>query len=120
VAPVHPVGQARLLQRHRRGRVAQRPPARAARPFTCGPYPNQINRSCELLQPLPLPIPAGAIAAPLPSTSARMCVPGFAARFSFAEGRRNPSARHIYPRHSICLDVRRPGTEFRAVVLAST
>ncbi|HEY5374887.1 MAG TPA: hypothetical protein VIK01_14490 [Polyangiaceae bacterium] len=35
------------------------------------------------------------------------------------EGRRNPSARHIRPHYSVCLDVRRPGTEFRAVVLVA-
>jgi hypothetical protein len=44
-----------------------------------------------------------------------MCVPGF--RGPIGEGRRNPSARHIHPRYSICLDVRPPGMEFRAVVL---
>src|SRR5450432_2070149 len=46
---------------------------------------------------------------------------GCALRISAApsgEGRRNPSARQTRPRYSICLDVRQPGTEFRAVVLA--
>jgi hypothetical protein len=34
------------------------------------------------------------------------------------EGRRNPPAPHAHPRHSVGLDVRQPGPEFRAVVLA--
>src|SRR5450432_2258924 len=47
---------------------------------------------------------------------------GCAFRISAAptsEGRRNPPAPQIYPRYSICLDVRQPGTEFRVVVLAA-
>src|SRR5450432_3812863 len=47
---------------------------------------------------------------------------GCAFRISAAptsEGRRNPSARQIHPQSSICLDVRRTGTEFRAFVLAA-
>src|SRR5450432_1960566 len=49
------------------------------------------------------------------STSVRMCVPDF--RGPTSEGRRNPPARQIYPRYSICLDVGQPGTEFRVVLL---
>jgi hypothetical protein len=41
-------------------------------------------------------------------------------RGPIGEVRRNPSARHIHPRYSICLDVRRPGTPFRAVGLVSS
>src|ERR1700709_327482 len=44
-----PVGQAWLLQRHLRGRVAQRRPSRAARPFTRGPEPqNQTIAAANL------------------------------------------------------------------------
>jgi hypothetical protein len=69
--------------------------------------------------------PENAILPRLPSATfdgRTALVPRFGSAFRIStapssEGRRNPPARPFYPRYSICLDVRRPGMEFRVVVL---